>query len=239
MGLVLLNVLLLALVAAGGGACTYFWLRHRYHDTVLTASSLAQEQAALGHGLDERLAALEAALRDRPIPQTPPVDLSPVLEAVAPLQKRLTGIEHALFPLQTRLDEIESAVRRISPPASQIEPLLERLDMIDARLQSPRARPVAVRAGSRNLLSHAGHGRPDDLTRIEGVPKGLQSALHKIGVFYFWQIAEWSAEDAHYVDAKLSARDKNFGGRIDQQAWVTQARLLASAPSAAHPPVTH
>src|SRR5580704_17942088 len=89
MALALVNILLLALAVAGGGACTYLWLRHRYQDTLLSATSIAEEQAALGHALDERLAALEAALQSIVIPQPPPVDLSPLLGAVAPMQKRL------------------------------------------------------------------------------------------------------------------------------------------------------
>lgn len=237
MGLVLANVLLLALAAAGGGACTYLWLRHRYQDTLLSATSIAEEQAALGRGLDERLAALEAALHSIFIPQPPAVDLSPLLGAVAPIQKRLGAIEHALFPLQTRLDEIDSAIRSLR--AAQLDPLLHRLDALDERLQHPRRRQVAVRAGSRNLLSHAGHGKPDDLTRIEGVPKVLQKALHKVGVFYFWQIAEWSVDDARHVDNQLAARDESLAGRISRETWVAQARLLAAAPNAAHAPVRH
>lgn len=237
MALVLMNVLLLALAAAGGGACTYLWLRHRHQDTLLTEAGIAQEQAALGHALDERLAALESALRAVVIPQSQTVDLSPLLGAVAPLQKRLSAIEHALFPLQTRLDQLEGAIRTSQTP--QLDPLLHRLDALDERLQHPRRRQVAVRAGSRNLLSHAGHGKPDDLTRIEGVPKVLQKALHKVGVFYFWQIAEWSPDDARHVDDQLAARDEGMAGRIDRETWVTQARQLAAAPSAAHAPVRH
>jgi len=231
------NVLLLVLAAASGGACTYLWLRYRHQDTLLSAAAIAQEQAALGHGLDERLAALEAALHSIAVPVPPPVDLDPLLGAVAPMQKRLSAIEHALFPVQTRLDEIESAIRSLRAP--QLDPLLHRLDALDERLQHPRRRQVAVRPGSRNLLSHAGHGKPDDLTRIEGVPKVLQKALHKIGVFYFWQIAEWSADDARHVGDQLAARDESLAGRISRETWVTQARLLAAAPNAAHAPVRH
>src|ERR1700685_3146144 len=119
MALVLVNVLLLALAMAGGGACTYLWLRHRHQDTLLSAASIAQEQAALGHALDERLAALEAALRAVVIPPPSPVDLGPLLGAVLPLHKRLSAIEHALFPVQTRLDQLESAIR--SSRAPQLE----------------------------------------------------------------------------------------------------------------------
>jgi len=56
-----------------------------------------------------------------------------------------------------------------------------------------------------------------------------------VGVFYFWQIAEWSAEDVKYVDRKLAA----YRGRIERDAWVSQANELAATPSAAHRPTEH
>jgi predicted flap endonuclease-1-like 5' DNA nuclease len=57
-------------------------------------------------------------------------------------------------------------------------------------------------------------------------------------VFYFWQIAEWSAEDVKYVDRKLASVREDLEGCIDRDSWVSQASPLAEA-SAAHPPVKH
>jgi predicted flap endonuclease-1-like 5' DNA nuclease len=91
-----------------------------------------------------------------------------------------------------------------------------------------------VREGTRNLLTHPGHGKPDDLTQIKGVEKLLERKLHKVGVFYFWQIAQWSPEDVRHVDEQLA----NFHGRIEQDHWVDQASALAAQPSAALPPTT-
>ena len=42
----------------------------------------------------------------------------------------------------------------------------------------------------------------------------LEHTLHKVGVFYFWQIAEWSPEDVRYVDSQLTG----FHGRIESDA---------------------
>jgi predicted flap endonuclease-1-like 5' DNA nuclease len=91
---------------------------------------------------------------------------------------------------------------------------------------------VGVREGSKNLLSHAGHGRPDDLKQIKGVKRVLERTLHKVGVYYFWQIAEWSPEDVKHVDSVLPA----FKGRIERDRWVTQANELSTKPTAAKPP---
>ena len=208
--------------------------------------------------LSGQVAALDAAVRDTPQPE--PMDLRPLLERLAaidttvraivipgapdapdltPINERLTAIEHALFPVQTRLDELESAVRGIQVPPSQsvdLSPVLERLGTLQTRLENPPAPKVAVREGSRNLLTHAADGKPDDLKQLRGVGKVLERTLHKVGVFYFWQIAEWSPEDVKYVDGKLST----FKGRIERDGWVNQASELAASPNAAHrPPTEH
>jgi predicted flap endonuclease-1-like 5' DNA nuclease len=179
--------------------------------------------------LHSRLDNIEQRIGDIRLPEAP--DLKPA-------EQRLTAIEHALFPVQTRLDELESAVRafRVPPPQTvDFGPVLERLATLQSHLENPPAPKAAVREGSRNLLTHPGHGKPDDLTQIKGVPKVLQRRLHRVGVFYFWQIAEWSPEDVRYVDSKLAA----FKGRIERDAWVSQANELVATPSAAARPTEH
>ena len=91
---------------------------------------------------------------------------------------------------------------------------------------------VAIREGSRNLLSHPGHGKPDNLTRIKGVKRVMERTLHDAGVFYFWQIADWSEEDIEHMHDILP----EFKGRIERDEWVEQASELASEPDAAVPP---
>ncbi len=90
-----------------------------------------------------------------------------------------------------------------------------------------------VRGGSRNLLTHAAFGKGDDLKVIVGVAAGLERLLHEVGVYYFWQIAEWTPKDVAYVDARLRA----FKGRINRDAWITQCVKLAAAAGAARKPV--
>jgi predicted flap endonuclease-1-like 5' DNA nuclease len=182
--------------------------------------------------LSQRLDSLEAAVRALVMPEMPPApDLTPV-------ERRLMAIEHSLFPVQTRLDELESAIRGLRVPAAQppdLTPLLERLDALQSQLENPSPPKAAGREGPRNRLTHPGHGKPDDLTQIKGVPKVLEHRLHKVGVFYFWQIAEWSPEDVKYVDSQLTAHQ----GCIERDDWVSQANELASTPSAAHRPLEH
>jgi tetrahydromethanopterin S-methyltransferase subunit B len=89
-----------------------------------------------------------------------------------------------------------------------------------------------IRSGSRNLLTHAVFGKGDDLKEIVGVAAGLERLLHDVGVYYFWQIAEWTEKDIAYVDARLKA----FKGRITRDAWIAQCVKLAAKSSAAPKP---
>jgi predicted flap endonuclease-1-like 5' DNA nuclease len=53
--------------------------------------------------------------------------------------------------------------------------------------------------------------------------------LHGIGVYYFWQVADWSAADVRHVDD----RQEVFKGRISRDEWVKQAGSLAREPGSA------
>ncbi len=244
MGFLLAKILFLLVLAATCGALfSYWWFRRHYEDVTLEYARSRDEWASWRRGFEARLAA------------RPEVDLQPLRAQMAavdeavrnidlpipdlkPTEQRLTAIEHALFPVQTRLDELESAVRafRVPPPQTvDFGPVLERLGTLQSYLENPPAPKAAVREGSRNLLTHPGHGKPDDLTQIRGVPKVLERKLHRVGVFYFWQIAEWSPEDVRYVDGKLAA----FKGRIESEAWVSQAKELVATPSATPRPTEH
>ena len=202
---------LLVLAAACGALFTYWWFRRHYEDVTLEYGRSRDEWASWRRGFEARLAArpdvdlqplreqvaaVDEAVRaiDVPIPER--VDLGPLQSRfddierrisdirlpeasdLTPLEQRLIAIEHALFPVQSRLDELESAVRAVR-----------------VHLENPPAPKVAVREGSRNLLTHAADGKPDDLKQLKGVGKVIERTLHKVGVFYFWQIAEWSPED--------------------------------------------
>jgi predicted flap endonuclease-1-like 5' DNA nuclease len=56
--------------------------------------------------------------------------------------------------------------------------------------------------------------------------------LHGIGVFYFWQVADWTPADIEYVDSQLTA----FKGRIRRDEWVRQSREFAQLESSARRP---
>jgi predicted flap endonuclease-1-like 5' DNA nuclease len=63
----------------------------------------------------------------------------------------------------------------------------------------------------------------DDLTRLTGIGPKLAQALADRGITSFAQLAAWTEDNAAAFDAELSLK-----GRVARDAWVAQARRLAS-----------
>ncbi|MGE0022804.1 MAG: hypothetical protein AB7S70_04135 [Hyphomicrobium sp.] len=63
----------------------------------------------------------------------------------------------------------------------------------------------------------------DDLTRIRGIDFELKERLVRYGIHRFSQIADWSEDDVRGVNQTLG-----FDGRVEREAWVEQARILAA-----------
>ena len=83
-----------------------------------------------------------------------------------------------------------------------------------------------------NLLTRPAFGTPDDLEEISGVGPMLHGLLTEIGVYYFWQVAEWGPNEIEWVDDMLDG----FNGRIERDDWVGQAKILATGVNAARRP---
>ena len=100
-----------------------------------------------------------------------------------------------------------------------------------AKAASKKAAPKAaakaeegkVGTAPSNLLKGA-KGEADDLKKISGVGPKLEGVLNEIGVFHFWQVAEWGPEEIEYMDDRLS-----FKGRIERDGWIKQAGDFAEA----------
>ncbi len=210
-------------------------------------ASLASIRTELrGHGrteaLDRRLALLQEAVLNLPQPDYTRIDLA--LRSIesrfdlGALEDRLTAIEYSLTAVHHMLrsrgeparPEPEPRVRAEVAPAYEPRPRPVRAVPEPVARPARRADPVgrARRVDDQaNLLTHAAFGDSDDLELIVGVGPMLTELLHEIGVFYFWQIAEWTEADIAYVDGKLM----HFRGRIERDGWVGQSRELAALPS--------
>lgn len=187
--------------------------------------------------IDMRIAGLEEALGGMPGP-----DLEPVLGAVRAIdsrhdlvavENRLTAIEYGLAALhhmlRSRADGADNraapslqVVRETPAPVAPLRPTRESDPINAARRTDDKA----------NLLTEPAFGASDDLELIDGVGPMLASLLNEIGVFYFWQVAEWTPDEIDWVESKL----KHFRGRIRRDDWVGHARALAAAPAAAKRP---
>ncbi|MEO0713862.1 MAG: hypothetical protein AAFY37_08095 [Pseudomonadota bacterium] len=158
------------------------------------------------------------------------------------VENRLTAIEYGLAAVHHMLRQRpETAPDRFDLDAAmgfsdlRTTPATETKTSLSA--PPPRDRdPInsARRTGDKaNLLTEAAFGQADDLEQISGVGPMLRQLLNETGVYYFWQIAEWSPQDVDYVDEKL----QHFKGRISRDDWVGQASTLAALASSAKRPV--
>ena len=68
----------------------------------------------------------------------------------------------------------------------------------------------------------AANGGGDDLTEIVGVGKVFEAMLHRLGIFYFRQIAAFGSAELARVNGELS----EFKGRIEHDNWIGQAKEL-------------
>ncbi len=89
--------------------------------------------------------------------------------------------------------------------------------------EAPKADAAADAGSEPSNLLKAAKGEADDLKKISGVGPKLEGTLNEIGVFHFWQIAEWGPAEIAYMDDRLS-----FKGRIERDNWIAQAAEFAA-----------
>ncbi len=76
--------------------------------------------------------------------------------------------------------------------------------------------------GTRPASLDGPKGEADDLKKIGGVGPKLEGTLNELGIYHFWQIAEFTPDNVAWVDGYLS-----FKGRIDRDDWIGQAKAFA------------
>lgn len=110
-------------------------------------------------------------------------------------------------------------------------------------LPAPRAREGAASASAQmaaasfavrpKRLAAPRGGAPDDLRLIPGITPQIESKLNASGIFHFDQIADWTAQEASWVDQYLAMR-----GQIERDGWIGQAGRLARGEAALQRTVT-
>lgn len=213
--------------------------------------------------VERQIASVQEALQGMRDPDMTPV-LNAVYsidgrQDLIAVESRITAIEYSLAALhhmvRTRVEPSPArpeqtwpravpparpqpaAVQPFAPPVREGSPEPVREPFREPLRDSADVDPVASlrRPGDRaNLLVEPAFGPPDDLEQINGVGPILASLLRDIGVYYFWQVAEWTPDQAAWVDGLL----QHFRGRIRRDDWVGHARLLSSMPNVARRPLT-
>jgi len=64
-------------------------------------------------------------------------------------------------------------------------------------------------------------GVADDLKKLVGVSPAIEKMLNDLGLFHFWQIAEFGPEDAHKIGEEVG-----LPGRVE--GWIAQAKELTA-----------
>lgn len=72
-----------------------------------------------------------------------------------------------------------------------------------------------------DLLRGPTGASPDPLQNLRGVSAGVEDLLNEIGIYYYSQIADFSAPELAWLDAKL-----NLNGRVVRDRWASQAAAL-------------
>jgi NADH-quinone oxidoreductase subunit E len=132
-------------------------------------------------------------------------------EAEASSRERIAGLEQ-------ELSEAGASASRQGSSEQMAPARAEPPDAIGA--VSPPAEPVQ---GSPPSSLSAPEGEPDDLKRISGIGPGIEKTLHELGIYHFWQIAQFTPDNVAWIDQRL-----RFRGRIAREDWMGQARRLAS-----------
>ncbi len=72
----------------------------------------------------------------------------------------------------------------------------------------------------------------DDIEKLPGLGKASETALNKIGVYYYSQFVEWNASDWEFIESYI---DENVNGTINvsRPSIVTQANRLIESRAAA------
>lgn len=87
--------------------------------------------------------------------------------------------------------------------------------------KAPEAKPDSQPAARAFAALKEPEGTADDLKKISGVGPKLEEKLNELGIYHYWQVAGFSAEDVSRVDDEL-----NFKGRIERDDWIGQANKL-------------
>jgi len=200
------------------------------------------------------LAVANVAAADTPAEPSPVVAEAVTLAEPAILPEPETAPEPepavtsvaAVAPPPDAEDDEAAAMRAIEgnwSPRRTASPRARKVDLPEASAEAAVLASAAAVAAATQAASLAtapeseAPGRPlglpaprlgakDDLTHVIGILPIIETALNKLGLYHFDQVAELSDENAGWIENHLG-----IAGRIGREHWREQARELALAIS--------
>lgn len=102
-----------------------------------------------------------------------------------------------------------------------------RIDAVLAALPKDASNEQKADAvGQKPTLLSSANGKADDLKRIKGIGKVIETKLNELGVYHYEQIAKWNRDEVNWITTFLS-----FKGRVDREEWIPQAKALLEQTS--------
>lgn len=149
------------------------------------------------------------------------VTAAAVAAAAAAAQRVKSAPAMPAAPAPDRVRELSGVLAGTVKPAAAaaVTPTAQPAAAPPAPAATPAPAAVAPAAG-------------DDLTRIRGIDRDMARQLADRGITRFAQIGTWTNADADRFGAALSLKL----GRVQQESWIDQARLLAGMGPAPAPP---
>lgn len=106
--------------------------------------------------------------------------------------------------------QITDTPRQQQKPEKSKTPEIKTADMNPA----PAAEP--------QRLKQARNNKADDLTRITGIGKAIQTKLFNAGIFHYDQLADLNHEQTSWINRTIG-----FAGRAERENWGAQAKKLS------------
>ena len=148
------------------------------------------------------------------------------LEDIKSQNRELT---RCLESMENSRKQYESDARRYRDQFEKSEQESETLRMKLGDIESSLSDMQEAHEEARNVTrlpkpddAAPANGEGDDLTEIVGIGKVFEAMLHKLGIYYFRQIATFGPSELARVNEEL----KEFKGRIEHDDWIGQAREL-------------
>ena len=139
--------------------------------------------------------------------------------AAAAIAAASASVTRGLKPIEP-ISPLSKADPKRSIPARLTDAIRERV-AASAAAQVESENPGLEKSEPEPGPAREGHA--DDLKRIRGIGVLIEKRLNAMGVIRYEHIANWTSSDIERVSKVLE-----FGGRIERESWVEQARILSS-----------